>query len=276
MGDGAVFFGLDRYKASSPTLSSFAPSHILPELPYMDPPDFAFTKLPQIDSANELNEHTQHDETAMGDENDSFQTRVRKRFSTGELSAYDLAPPPPTVSDTNAEYLSERLFSADHLSVILKDPMHFHQFRNFLNQYRPQSIPTLVQYLDSHKALTAIRYANNIADQITTQSRNPSKSGAAVVDVKFETFSKRSLEELVNDALPAYITYRMVNVVTECLVKEITGNNTPLMRDLVQGLAEVYCLSDPSLPDNPIVFASEGTFVMFSYVLTILSDTISR
>lgn len=25
------------------------------------------------------------------------------------------------------------------------------------------------------------------------------------------------------------------------------------MRELVNGLAEVYCLTDPSLPDNPIV-----------------------
>ena len=234
----------------------------------MDPPDFAVTRLPQIDSANELNEHIQDDGTTTEEEDDLFPTRARKRFSTGELGAYDLAPPPPIVSDSNAEYLSERLFSADHLSIILKDPMHFHQFRNFLNQYRPQSIPTLVQYLESHKALTAVRYANNIAnnlaDQISSQSRKSSKSEAAVVDAKFETFSKRSLEELVNDALPAYVTYRMVSVVTECLVKEITGNNTPLMRDLVQGLAEVYCLSDPSLPDNPIVFASEGMLLLSS------------
>jgi hypothetical protein len=265
MGDVGLHFGFDGYKASSPTFSSFAPSHILPELPFMDPPDFAITRLPQIDSANESNEHVQDDGITIDEEEDDLlPTRARKRFSTGELGAYDLAPPPPTVSDSNAEYLSERLFSADHLNIILKDPMHFHQFRNFLNQYRPQSVPTLVQYLESHKALTAVRYANNIADQMSSQSRKSSKSEAAMVDAKFETFSKRSLEELVNDALPAYITYRMVNVVTECLVKEITGNNTPLMRDLVQGLAEVYCLSDPSLPDNPIVFASEGMFSLSS------------
>lgn len=39
--------------------------------------------------------------------------------------------------------------------------------------------------------------------------------------------------------------------------QEITGQGTPVMRELVNGLAEVYCLSDPSLPDNPIVYASE-------------------
>lgn len=33
------------------------------------------------------------------------------------------------------------------------------------------------------------------------------------------------------------------------------------MRELVQGLVEVYCLTDPSLPDNLIVYASEGRLV---------------
>lgn len=255
---GDIHFGLNGYKASSPTLSSFAPSNILPQALFsMDSPDLTVTRLPQIDSANELDAHVQDDGTIMGEE--SFNARARKRFSTGELSAYDLAPPPPTVSDANAEFLAERLFSADHLNFILKDSMHFHHFRSFLNKHRPQSVPTLVQYLESHKALTAIRYANSLADQMSLHSRQSSRSEAAVVDVKFENFSRRSIDELVSDALPAYITYRIVNVVTECLVKEITGNNTPLMRDLVQGLAEVYCLTDPSLQDNPIVFASEGT-----------------
>ena len=51
----------------------------------------------------------------------------------------------------------------------------------------------------------------------------------------------------------AYITYRIARVVTYCSVKEITGCSTPIMRELMQGLAEVYYLADPSLPDNLIV-----------------------
>ena len=68
------------------------------------------------------------------------------------------------------------------------------------------------------------------------------------------------VQELVDDALPAYITHRLVTVVTDSLVKEITGNNAPIMRELIPSLAEVYCITDPSIPDNPIVYASEGTF----------------
>lgn len=32
----------------------------------------------------------------------------------------------------------------------------------------------------------------------------------------------------------------------------------PAIRDMVGSLAEVFCLTDPGLPDNPIIYASEG------------------
>ena len=79
-----------------------------------------------------------------------------------------------------------------------------------------------------------------------------------MIDARFEARSRRCFETLVNDALPAFITHNLVKVVTDCMVKEITGTIPPVMRELVGGLAEVFCLSDPKLKDNPIVYASEG------------------
>jgi hypothetical protein len=125
----------------------------------------------------------------------------------------------------------------------------------------------LAKFLESQKALTAIRYANALADQLSQTQQSSKKSrpnDVATIDLQFENFSLRLLDELVTDALPAYITYRMISIVTECLVKEITGGSMPVIRDLVQGLAEVYCMSDPNLPDSPIVFASEGTYTDLS------------
>ena len=88
---------------------------------------------------------------------------------------------------------------------------------------------------------------------------------AAVLDTEFEMSAEDTIDELVNNALPAWVTHRLVQLVTETLVKEITGQNTPIMRELVAGLAEVYCLTDPSLPDNPIVYASEEFFRCTQY-----------
>ncbi|ORX94265.1 hypothetical protein BCR34DRAFT_499396 [Clohesyomyces aquaticus] len=245
------------HKRSSPTLSTFAPSKILP-----DEPDFTLTALPQKDSAADFGVDGQlediTEETPMAD-------RARKRLSMDELNSYDLAPPPPTVSSCNAELLAESLFSADHLHLILKDQALSHRFTQFLNRFRPHSVPTLVRYLEAQKALTAIRYANSLADNISIHPCRTSPSGANAVEAKLETFARRSIDELVSEALPAYITFRMVNLVTECLVKDITGQNTPLMQELVQGLAEVYCMTDPSLPDHPIVFASEEFYNTTQY-----------
>ncbi|KAF2636997.1 hypothetical protein P280DRAFT_458678 [Massarina eburnea CBS 473.64] len=239
----------------------------------------SFNKLPQIDSASDVGQHRQSDTAQEYERSEHTEHSFRpvrdpkNRFSIDESSAYDLKPPPPTGSDPHCEVIVERLFSTDHLHIILKEPAYFQRFRGFLNKYRPQCVPTLIRYLESQKALTAIRYANALADQMSSHSptrsrpssKSPGTSEAAMIDSKFENFSKRAVEELVSDALPAYITYRMVTLVTECLVKEITGGNTPLMRDLIQGLAEVYCMSDPKQPDNPIVFASEEFYNTTQY-----------
>ncbi|KAF2866722.1 hypothetical protein BDV95DRAFT_598624 [Massariosphaeria phaeospora] len=245
-------------RASSPTLSAFAPSKILTPPPINEADDSPLVSPTLLEppsgfSIFELSKATPPEEL--------FDPRTR--FST--VRSYDLRPPPPTVSYANAERLAERLFATDHLHTILKDSSSSQRFTAFLNRYRPQAALTLVRYLQSQKAITAVQYANSLAEQISPQSRHSSKNEAAAVDAKFNTLSRGWLDELVTSALPAYITYSMVSVVTECLVKEITGTNTPMMKDLVQGLAEVYCMTDPSRPDNPIVFASEEFYTTTQY-----------
>ena len=276
--DSAYFGHAHRIKhmPSSPTLSTFAPSNILPEHdPFLVMDELILDeaiidKFPQVDSASDISIHKQADVAKEEERQEDSPQRVCntnwKRFSGDETTAFDLKPPPPTESDPLCEILTTNLYSIAHLNIILKNPTYFQRFRAYLNRHRPHSVPTLVRYLESQKALTAIRYANSLADHMSIHSRhtsrNSGRSEAASIDTRFENFSRRALEELVTDALPAYITYRMVTLVTECLVKEITGCNTPFMRDLVKGLAEVYCLTDPKQPDNPIVFASEGMFTV--------------
>lgn len=177
--------------------------------------------------------------------------------SGDEREHYDLKAPPPSVPLSNMEALAIRFFSVDHLNVILRDHQLASRFNRFVNQYKPYALPSLESYLDTQKAAAAIEYANALANNLPSLSGDVPRP-AAVLD---ETFQDRSLlvvQELVDDALPAYLTHRLVQVVTDTLVKEITGNNAPIMRDMIPALAEVYCVTDPSLPDNPIVYASEG------------------
>ena len=184
--------------------------------------------------------------------------KLERRTSSDNAQNFDLKPPPPNSKVKNIDTLSEQLFSGDHLRVILKDPSFFLRFTAFLNRYRPQAAPMLVRYLEAQKAMKAVEYANALAETIRpTPGENSGPCPAASVDPRFEATSKRSFESLVNEALPAYITNCLTKVVTESMVREITGQGMPVMRELVGGLAEVFCLADPSIKDCPIVYASE-------------------
>ena len=175
---------------------------------------------------------------------------------------FDLNPPAPRKSFKMVDNLSERIFSSEHLRVILGDPTFFMRFTAFLNRYKPECSPLLVRYLEAQKAIKAVEYANALAESMKPMPGDETSNTpctAATIDARFEERSKRAFDTLVNEALPAYVTFHLVKVVTESMVREITGTALPLMRELVGGLAEVFCLADPSLPDTPIVYASEGT-----------------
>ncbi|KAK8196802.1 hypothetical protein M8818_006969 [Zalaria obscura] len=253
----------------SPTFSTFSASQILPEGKsptearspgFETPPDLPMSSRaasrsvspPSVFDANEEQPENYTDPTALNSGSDDAP------------GSYDLKPPPPSVSQSNIEALSERFFSADHLNIILRDPTHSSRFTKFLNQYKPHSTPTLVNYIETQKAIAAVEYANAIADRIPTSSGHPPYT-AASLDDRFEARVQRASESLVNDALPAFVTHKLVHLVTDTLVKEIIGNNSPLMREMIPSLAEVYCITDPSLPDNPIVYASEEFYNTSQY-----------
>lgn len=187
-------------------------------------------------------------------------TSPEQRYSIADQN-FDLRPPPPNKPVKFLDTLSEQLFSGDHLNVILRDPSFFLRFTAFLNRYRPHSAPVLVRYLEAQKAMKAVEYANVLAQSVKPLPGDPpgqSPCPAASIDPRFEARAKKAFGILVSEALPAYITHALVKVVTESMVREITGTTMPVMRELVGGLAEVFCLSDPSMKDNPIVYASEG------------------
>ena len=102
-----------------------------------------------------------------------------------------------------------------------------------------------------------MEYANAILEKGPNESSQKPLI-AATFNESFVAKSRQTAEALLEEALPAYLTNRLVSLVTETMVKDIIGNNAPVMKELVPNLAEVYCMSDPSLEDTPIVYASEG------------------
>ena len=171
------------------------------------------------------------------------------------------------------EARSEQLFSRAHLEIIFANPSSLLRFTAFLSTHRPQSVPILIYYLDALKALKAIRYANAIAEALS-----PIPSYKFTADLASPT-TNRELENkaasaftvLTQEDLPAFITHVFVQVVSQSICRRITGTLAPHLREASEGLAEVFCLTDPSRPDNPIVFASEG---MPAYRLSVFKTLI--
>ncbi|CAI6335917.1 unnamed protein product [Periconia digitata] len=177
--------------------------------------------------------------------------------------SFDLIASAPSDSDRgprfNLETQSQLLFSKEHLQAIFDHPASLLRFTTFLNAARPRSVPILVYYLDALKALRAVNYANAIAEaldpieglEFTTTSARPT------VNAILEDKAKQAFDVLVREDLPAFISHVFVQVVSVSIQKRVTGSLPPMLREASEGLAEVFCLTDPSRTDNPIIFASE-------------------
>lgn len=158
------------------------------------------------------------------------------------------------------EKRSELLFSREHLQLILADSTLSLKFTDFLRTYRPDSVPILAYYLDAVKAVKTIKYAEAIIKGLEPIPGHAftSEANSATMAWVMEDKADRALDVLVKDDVPAFIAYIYVRTVDVALVDRVTGKEDPGSRGIADGLAEVFVLSDPSRPDNPIVFTSEG------------------
>ena len=144
------------------------------------------------------------------------------------------------------------------MEEIFADPSFLLNFMSFLKAHRPQSVPTLMYYLDASKALKAIHYANAVAgalEPLQEQGLVPIQEKTR--NIELEQRAGRAFDLLVQDDLPAYVTLLYIQV-AKSNINPSTISGQPNVQETSEGFAEVFCLTDPSRPDNPIVFASKG------------------
>jgi hypothetical protein len=200
--------------------------------------------LPPLQTRNALNEADRL-EPVLEDDPRSFDLVLP---DTSEASGFSL------------EQRAEELMSREHLAEIFKEPTLLLQFTSFLSTNRPKSIAVLEYYLDALKALRAINYANAVAESLEPIdgfdfSKHPARP---TTNAWVEEKAKSAFDALVQEDLPAFITHTFIQVVSISIQRRICGTLPPHLREASEGLAEVFCLTDPSRADNPIVFASEG------------------
>ncbi|KAI0124336.1 hypothetical protein BJ170DRAFT_638913 [Xylariales sp. AK1849] len=189
-------------------------------------------------------------------------------------ASFDLVVPAHALGKQySLEAQSELLFSAKHLGVIFEDPVLLQRFTNFIYRLRPKSVPVLLYYMDALKALKAISYANAVVDglRLVDGLEYTADPITRTVNHILKDKANKAFETLANHDLPAYITHTYIQTVSVTIKRRISNTLPAQLREMSEGLAEVFCLTDPSRPDNPIVFASEEfhrtTQYGMSYVL---------
>lgn len=178
--------------------------------------------------------------------------------------SFDLVAPPNPAGDSNVfslEKRSEQLFSRDHLQAIIDEPLLLSKFTSFISLKRPQSLPHLSYYLETQKALRAIKYANALVDALRSKSDFIQNKPQDTVNASLEDSMEEAFQLMVREDLPAYVTHVFIQVASLSIHKRITGTLSNHLQEVSEGLAEVFCLTDPSRPDNPIIFASEGVYM---------------
>lgn len=146
-----------------------------------------------------------------------------------EPGSFDLVL--PEGEDTglySLEQRSEFLFSQQHLRIIFGDFTLYQRFATFMSTHRPKSIPLLVYYLDTVKALAAFKYANAISEAVEplnaydfTQDTTPISN---TVNDCLQKKADAAFEVLSQEDLPAFITDVWMDFVEISIRRRIVGS----------------------------------------------------
>lgn len=181
-----------------------------------------------------------------------------------EEGSYDLVAPyendgPPLHS---LERQADIMFSTEHMLTILTNSQYLARFRQFILSERPKSMAVLIYYLNAVKALKAYQYADSLVrlsvDVPTPGVKNAKNPIGTTAHAALEARVQDALNALTAEELPAFITSTCINITSKIVEERVRGTLPEKFKGTSEALAEVFCLTDPSRPDNPIIFASAG------------------
>lgn len=151
------------------------------------------------------------------------------------------------------------LLSAEHLHQILREDQLLFSFNSFLLSYRPADVAVLQYYLTALQIQELIESANTLIGTL------PSLHGfgldhsavSGITNPTLDTKMHQAFTILHRESLPAYVaySYHISNAARHQRVVAAlaTGGSAPQS----DSLAQMFCVTDPSQPGNPILFASK-------------------
>lgn len=161
----------------------------------------------------------------------------------------------------------EQLSFQQHLALILNNPILLVPFISFVQTALPSSLPLLASYFDALKALKSIKYSNSVVESLGSLEDNgfATHPTSLAFNTGLEERVDMAFAAFIREELPAYITHIYIQITGSSIRKRIKGKLPTHLRQMSAGLAEVFCLTDPSREGNPVVFASEGFFFCPAY-----------
>lgn len=179
-----------------------------------------------------------------------------------EESSFDLVAPYEGYAAPlhTLERQADLMFCSDHMLAIVSNPRYLARFREFLAQERPGSFSTLTYYLNAAKSLKAIQYANALVrlavDVPTSGIQTAEHPVGPTANIALEQRVQAALDALTAEELPDFITSTCVNITGKVVEERVRGTLPDKFKGTADALGEVFCLTDPSRPDNPIIFTS--------------------
>ena len=192
------------------------------------------------------------------------------------LDDFDLGAP---IKDGNhlhsLESFSDLLLAEEHLKNIFADPTSMSNFASFVFSCQPESAPLLKYYLDATTSLRAVNDALAIAESLQPIHGHDFTSVPVqtTLNIELENRATGALNALAQQVLPSFVTHMYVQTVKSVMARRIISAVTVPQREALEGVLEAFCLTDPSRPDNPIVFASEGKYLASQRIILVESLT---
>lgn len=178
-------------------------------------------------------------QTATVEHSDGLEPLCEEEIEPG---SFDLVLPETEETPLySLEERSEFLFSPDHLRIIFGDFTLYQRFATFMGTHRPKSIPLLVYYLDTVKALAAFKYANAISQAVEPlDAYEFTRDATAVPEIVNDCLERKAnaaFELLAQEDLPAFITNEWMQFVEVSIRRRIVGSMPAHLKEYVPLLA---------------------------------------
>ncbi|KAN0064420.1 hypothetical protein ACQY0O_002618 [Thecaphora frezii] len=163
-----------------------------------------------------------------------------------------------------------KLLSEELLARLLRDPVGRHRFREWLSEVEKESVPRLDMLLDLQAMTSLVQHLKvssesihdvYLSSQSASQVSMPAQQGKLLLESLKTAYSLPvSVEHMQNHLLTSLYHGEFHRFVKSQLVEQAKTKlgKVELEGEERNGLGQCFCLSNPRLPENPIVLISDG------------------